>query len=94
MTKAQTSVLPVVSFKKQNLLEISISHVLQFLIECALLELTCCDHQVEPHGQCSEWVGLRLVSSSLEEHWPGLGCIPGDESEKETHESRLKEMSE
>lgn len=44
--------------------------------------LTCYGHQVEPHGLCSEWVGLHLVSSSLEEHWPGLGCIPGDESEK------------
>lgn len=49
-------------------------------------ELTCYDHQVEPHGQCSEWVGLRQVSSSLEERWPGLGCIP-----VETHESRMKE---
>lgn len=43
------------------------------------IELTCYDHQVEPHGRCWGWVGLRLASSSLEERWPGLGCIPEDE---------------
>lgn len=41
------------------------------------VEPTCCDHQVEPHGRCSEWVGLRLASSSLGERWPALDCIPG-----------------
>lgn len=54
-------------------------------VDNRLLELTCYDHQVEPHGRCSEWVGLRLVSSSLEGHWPGLGCIPADWSEKNQH---------
>lgn len=43
------------------------------------VELTCYDHQVEPHGRCWGWVGPRLASSSLEERWPGLGCIPEDE---------------
>lgn len=69
--------------------EINISPVLPINQWSALnttgtCELTCCDHQVEPHDQCSEWVGPRLVSSSLEERWPGLGCIPG---------SRLNTMS-
>lgn len=58
------------------------------IVNNRFLELTCYDHQVEPHGRCSEWVGRRLVSSSLEEHWPGLGCIPGDDREEETHENR------
>lgn len=58
-------------------------NLLELFYFIASLELTCCDHQVEPHGQCSEWVGLRLASSSLGERWPGLGCIPGGEKESE-----------
>lgn len=58
------------------------------------IELTCCDHQVEPHGQCWEWVGLRLVSSSLGERWPGLGCIPGvTETAKGSTRSRGRQPS-